>query len=555
MTAATQAGALSHNALNWHAIDWPTAQRTVRRLQARIVKATQEKRWGKVKALQHLLTRSFSGKALAVKQVTENSGKKTPGVDRVVWNTPAKKAAAVCDLKHRGYRPLPLRRLYIPKSNGKMRPLGIPSMKDRAMQALHLLALDPVAESTADPNSYGFRKGRSTADAIRQCQYILGKRNSAQWILEGDIKACFDQISHAWMLAHIPMDKNMLRKWLKAGFIDKNALHPTEAGTPQGGIISPVAANLALDGLERVLRDRFPKYAYRGAALVNMVRYADDFIVTGRSKDLLENEVKPLITRFFKARGLELSQEKTRITHIEEGFDFLGRNVRKYNGYFLTKPSKRNVKAFLAKVRGTIKANKQAKTGNLIALLNPVIRGWAYHHRYGASSATFSRVDQAIYDCLWRWARRRHPDKSSGWTYFRYFEHLNGKWVFREKSCDEHGNTRISRLFLASSLHIIKYVKIKGAANPYDPQWEPYFECRLDMKMVANPKRKKQLLRLWISQGGLCPECGNPITRMSGWRSHQVIWRVYGGSDTMANRVLLHPGCHSRLHNRELSVV
>jgi RNA-directed DNA polymerase len=261
--------------------------------------------------------------------VTENSGKKTPGVDRVVWNTPAKKAGAVYDLKHRGYQPLPLRRLYIPKSNGKMRPLGIPSMKDRAMQALHLLALDPVAESTADPNSYGFRKGRSTADAICQCQNVLGKRNSAQWILEGDIRACFDEISHDWMTAHIPMNKDILRKWLKAGFIDKNALHPTEAGAPQGGIISPVAANLALDGLERVLRERFPQHAYGGAVLVNMIRYADDFIVTGRSKELLENDVKPLVIQFFKTRGLELSQEKTRITHIEEGFDFLGRNVRK----------------------------------------------------------------------------------------------------------------------------------------------------------------------------------------------------------------------------------
>ena len=196
MTAATQAGALSRVDLNWPAIDWQAAHRVVRRLQARIVKATQEKRWGKVRALQHLLTHSFSGKALAVKQVTENSGKRTSGVDQITWNTPAKKQAAVCDLKQRGYQPLPLRRLYIPKSNGKMRPLGIPAMKDRAMQALYLLALDPVAESTADLNSYGFRRERSTADAIAQCFIALGKKRSPQWILEGDIKACFDQISH-----------------------------------------------------------------------------------------------------------------------------------------------------------------------------------------------------------------------------------------------------------------------------------------------------------------------------------------------------------------------
>ena len=224
MTAAAQAGALSRVDLNWLAFNWQAAHRIVRRLQARIVKATQEKRWGQVQALQHLLTHSLSGKTIAVKQVTENSGKRTSGVDHVVWNTPAKKEAAVHDLKQRGYQPLPLRRLYIPKSNGKMRPLGIPTMKDRAMQALYLLALDPVAESTADLNSYWFRKERSTADAIAQCFIALGKTQSPQWILEGDIKACFDQISHDWMLAHIPMDRAILRKWSNCGAVGPSCL-------------------------------------------------------------------------------------------------------------------------------------------------------------------------------------------------------------------------------------------------------------------------------------------------------------------------------------------
>jgi RNA-directed DNA polymerase len=556
MTAATQAGALSRVDLNWLAVDWQAAHRVVRRLQARIVKATQEKRWGKVRALQHLLTHSFSGKALAVKQVTENSGKRTPGVDRVVWNTPAKKEAAVQALKQRSYQPLPLRRLYIPKSNGKMRPLGIPTMKDRAMQALYLLALDPVAESSADLNSYGFRRERSTADAIAQCFIVLGTNQSSQWILEGDIKACFDQISHDWMLAHVPMDNAILRKWLKAGFIDKNTLHPTEAGTPQGGIASPALANLTLDGLERVLRERFPKLGQGRSALVNMVRYADDFIITGRTKELLESEVKPLVIEFFKARGLELSTEKTRITHIEEGFDFLGQNVRKYNGKLLIKPSRKNVRAFLDKVRGIIKTNKQAKAGNLIALLNPVVRGWAYYHRHAASSSVFRKVDSAIFDCLWQWARRRHRNKSSRWIFKKYFERLDGKrYFFRERSRDENGKPRIARLFRAASVPIIRHVKIRGDANPYDPHWEAYFEGRLDVKMEANPKRRQQLLRLWLRQDGLCAECGHKITRMTGWRSHKIIWRVYGGSDTMSNRVMLHPPCHSRVHGRELEVV
>lgn len=555
MTAAVQAGALSRPTVDWNTINWHSAQRMVRRLQARIVKATQDRRWGKVKALQHLLTHSSSGKQVAVKQVTENSGKRTPGVDRILWNTPVKKEAAAHDLKQRGYQALPLRRLYIPKANGKMRPLGIPTMKDRAMQALYLLALDPVAESTADPNSYGFRKDRSTADAIAQCFITLGKKHSPQWILEGDLKACFDEISHPWMLAHIPTDKTILRKWLKVGFIDQNTLHPTEAGTPQGGVISPVAANLTLDGLEAFLRERYPQLGHGRSALVNMVRYADDFIITGRTKQLLESEVKPLVSEFFKTRGLELSQEKTKITHIEEGFDFLGQNVRKYNGKLLIKPSRKNVRAFLDKVRGVIKANKQATTAGLIALLNPIIRGWAHYHRHVVSSATFCEVDSAIFNCLWRWALRRHRNKPSRWIYRKYFEHFDGTGsVFRERGRGRDGKPTLTCLFHAASLAIVRHVKIKGEANPYDPQWETYFERRLDLTMEANPKRRQQLLRLWFGQQGLCSKCGYKITRMTGWRSHKLIWRVYGGSDNMRNRVLLHPQCHQQVHDHERKV-
>src|SRR6266550_4342656 len=292
------AGASFHGVTDWHDIDWKSVSHTVRRLQARIVQATKEKRWGKVKALQRLLTHSFSGKALAVRRVTENQGKNTPGVDKITWNTPHKKLNAIYSLRQRDYRPQPLRRIYIPKKNGKKRPLGIPVMKCRAMQALYWLALDPVAETTADPNSYGFRPQRSTADAIEQCFCALGKQRSPQWILEGDIKGCFDAISHTWLLAHIPMDKTMLKKWLKAGYMEKHVLHPTEEGTPQGGIISPVLANLTLDGLERILMEHFPKVKTGKGSLVNFARYADDFIVTGRTKELLEQEVKPLIEQF-----------------------------------------------------------------------------------------------------------------------------------------------------------------------------------------------------------------------------------------------------------------
>jgi len=217
MTAGQPTGALSTPEGAWHTINWYAVHRTVRRLQARIVKAVQAGRWGKVRALQHLLTHSFSGKAIAVKRVTSNSGKRTPGVDGVIWDTPEKKACAILKLRQRGYRAQPLWRIYIPKngSTTRLRPLSIPTMHDRAMQALYLLALDPIAETQGDPNSYGFRTERSTADAIEQCFIVLSKKHSAPWILEGDIRACFDGISHDWLQAHIPMDGVMLKKWLK----------------------------------------------------------------------------------------------------------------------------------------------------------------------------------------------------------------------------------------------------------------------------------------------------------------------------------------------------
>jgi RNA-directed DNA polymerase len=552
---ADPAGASFHGATNWHAIDWQQVNHNVRRLQTRIVKATQEKRWGKVKALQRLLTHSFSGKALAVRRVTENQGKNTPGVDKVTWNTPQQKLQAIYALRQRDYRPQPLRRIHIPKKNGKTRPLGIPVMKCRAVQALYLLALDPVAETVADPNSYGFRTGRSTADAIEQCFKVLGKRTSPQWILEGDIKGSFDAISHDWLLAHIPMEKAMLRKWLKAGYMEKHVLYPTKEGTPQGGIISPTLANMTLDGLERMLQDHFPKTVRKWhAAGLNLIRYADDFIVTGKSRELLEQEVQPLIEHFMRERGLELSQEKTSITHIEDGFDFLGQNVRKYKAgkrqKLLIKPSKKNVKAFLEKVRTIIKANKALSAGKLIVKLNPIIRGWARYHQSVVSKETFISVDDAIYQMVRRWANRRHPQKSNEWIAKKYFKTIGGNnWVFYG---EVDGQTR----YLADAAYVAikRHVKVQGEANPYDPRWESYYEKRLDVRAAANLKGRQWLLHLWKEQNGLCPVCNQKITEITGWHSHHILWRSKGGADTAENRVLLHPTCHQQVHSQGLHV-
>jgi RNA-directed DNA polymerase len=359
-----------------------------------------------------------------------------------------------------------------------MRPLGIPTMKDRAMQALYLLGLDPVAETKADPNSYGFRGERSCADAIEQCFNALAQPEAAQWVLEGDIKSCFDRISHEWLLKNIPTDAAVLRKWLKAGYVEKGALHPTEEGTPQGGVISPVLANMALDGLEALLLQHF-RHSQRRPTKVHLIRYADDFVITGNSRELLETQVKPLVEQFLKGRGLELSPEKTTITHIEDGFDFLGQNVRKYGAKLLIKPSAKSVATFLAEVREVIEGNKQAAAGHLVWLLNPKIRGWANYHRHVVSKRTFSDVDSALFWMLWRWAKRRHPNKGRRWVKEKYFTTEGGDhWVFFGEDCGSDGKPRTIRLAKAAKTRIKRHIKIRAAANPYAPCWEAYLADR-----------------------------------------------------------------------------
>ena len=552
--AARRAGAVSHDVVDWHAINWRHVHQTVCRLQARIVKAVQDGRWGKVQTLQHLLPHSFSGKVLAVRRVTENQGKWTPGVDRVTWKTPEQKAAAIGTLRQRGYWPQPLRRVYIAKSNGKRRGLGIPCMIDRAMQALYLLALDPVAETQADPNSYGFRTHRAPADAIEPCFIALAKQTSPQWLLEGDIRACFDELSHDWLLAHVPMDLAILHKWLKAGYMERNLLHPTDAGTPQGGICSPVMANMALDGLEARLRTAFPRYVWNGhkqvCPKVNLIRLADDFVITGATKELLEHDVKPVVEAFLRERGLTLSPEKTVITHIAEGVDFLGQHLRKYHGKLLIKPSAKSIKTLLRKVRGVIKANKSAAAGTLICHLNPLIRGWAMYHRHAVSSKVFQSVDHAIFQALWRWAKRRHSTKGAQWVKARYFHALGDRtWVFSGEVRGRKGHLQAVHLFTAHSLPITRHTKIESRVNPYDPQWELYLEARLSRAMAASLRGRRSILSLWQRQQGRCPHCGEVITMTTGWHNHHKVWRSHGGSATADNRVLLHPTCHYQVHH------
>ena len=513
------------NGQTWESIDWNKCEQMVNKLQARIVKAQKAGKYGRVKTLQWLLTHSFYAKALAVKRVTSNNGKKTSGVDKVLWSTPQSKFKAIATLKRRGYKPQPLKRVNIKKSNGKLRPLGIPTMKDRAMQALYLMALEPVSETTADNYSFGFRKDRSTADAMARCHSLLSKKTSAQWVLEGDIKGCFDHISHNWLMENIPMDKSMLQKWLKCGFVYKNELFPTDEGTPQGGIISPTLANMTLDGLQKLLETNFPWERVPGkwgwyCPKVRLIRYADDFIITGDTKELLEQKVKPLVAQFLAERGLTLSEEKTKITHISEGFDFLGFNVRKFGDTLLTQPAKDRVKRMLAKIKYEIKRFRSDAQHELIMRLNPILNGWANYYKHSAASNVFRKADHQIYKKLWQWALRRHGNKCKVWIKDRYFHKIDGRdWVFAIKKKNEKKEEYYIPITILFHTKIVKYPQLKCDVNPFDPEWRQYLEKRRTTKMKMSLKGKRSLISMWERQKRSCVLCGQPITSETTWHT------------------------------------
>ena len=357
------------------------------------------------------------------------------------------------------------------------------------------------------------------------------------------------------MIANIPTDKVILTKWLQAGFVYQNELFPTEAGTPQGGIISPVLANMTLDGLEAKLAEKFPKATQTGLKM-NMVRYADDFIITGNSKKWLENEVKPVVIGFLAERGLVLSPEKTKTTHIKEGFDFLGWNIRKYSGKLLIKPSKANVKAHLDKIRDVIKENQAAKQANLIRRLNPVLRGWANYHSHVVAKDTFARIDDEIWSMLWRWAARRHPNKGARWVKEKYFKSRGTRnWIFAATEQKEDGTRREVTLLKESDTPIRRHVKIQAKANPHDPKWEPYFESRWGQKMLNSSKGRRKFYRVWRRQDGLCSTCQAPITKSTPWKACHIVKVTEGGSDAAGNLQLQHLSCRGSQYYAKNEVV
>ena len=523
----------------WKSIDWKKAENEVNRLQVRIAKATQAQKWNTVKRFQYLLTHSYYAKALAVRKVTTNKGKNTSGVDKELWTTTASKMRAVLSLTDKNYKAKPLRRVFIEKKGKKAkRPLGIPCMYDRAMQALYALALDPVSEVTADTKSFGFRKNRCCQDA---CEYIftaLSRKISAEWVLEGDIKGCFDHISHEWLIENIPMDKSVLKQFLKAGFVFENELFPTDEGTPQGGVISPILANMALDGMQKMLANHFDLSAkgevsafVHNKSKVNLVRYADDFIVTAATKEIAQ-EAKELISAFLKTRGLELSEEKTTITHINDGFDMLGWTFRKWDGKLIVKPSKKSIQNFVASLSETIlKRGKAWKQEVLIEKLNQQIRGWTNYHQSVCASEAFAHIDYVLYELLWRWAKRRHPHKGRWWVSTNYWHRKgNRNWVF---------STENKELLRVDHISIVRHTKVRIDANPYfDTQ---YF---IDRKFEHGMKRLSGRFKLvWKTQNGCCYHCGMPMEISDDREVFFKVPKSMGGKDEVRNMAYVHKHC------------
>ena len=474
----------------WSAIDWTAVAGTVRRLQGRIFRAAARGEMARVKNLQKLLVCSRAAKLLAIRQVTqENDGKHTPGIDGVVCDTPEARLALLQDgLRLQGYRPQPVRRVYIPKADGRQRPLGIPTVKDRVMQAIVTMALEPEWESRFEANSYGFRPGRSCHDALGALHTTLNRRGCSEWILDADIRGCFDNLEHTAVLRQVRVFTTTIRRWLTAGVVELGTVTMPETGTPQGGIVSPLLANIALTGLERAFgcerpggTPRPPAWRQGNDRGVSLIRYADDFVVTAPSREVLEAYVLPRVAVFLATRGLALSDAKTRIVHVDDGFSFLGFEVRRWRGTLLARPEKAKVLAHLRRIKTYLATHQQAPVGQVVRALNPVIRGWANYYRHCSASRTFAYAGHRVWAMLWAWAKRRHPNKPCQWVRDRYFTD-DGYWTFTDGS---------AQLYRHTATRITRFIKVIGRSSPMDPAQRAYWAQRTRRQRAMDARLRR----------------------------------------------------------------
>ena len=497
--------------LDWGSVDWGQVEDDVRRLRQRIFTASQAGDLAKVRSLQKLMLRSRANALLSVRRVTElNAGRKTAGVDGVVVVTAPGKAFLADSVQHHGsWTPKPVKRVYIPKANGRqLRPLGIPVVLDRCLQAQVVNALEPEWEARFEPKSYGFRPGRGCHDAIA-CIFatVRGKTARRVWILDADLKAAFDRIEHSGLLAALGSfpARGLVEQWLKAGVVEKGRLAPTGEGTPQGGVISPLLLNVALHGMEHAAGVRYHSSGSKaGTTMADspvVVRYADDEVALCVSREQAE-QVKARLAEWLKPRGLAFNEDKTRIVHLDDGCDFLGFNVRRYRGKLLIKPSKAALRRHRERLAAEVKALHGANASAVIQRLNPIIRGWSAYYRSVVTSEAFANLDSYLWRLAYRWARRSHPNKSKSWVIHRYFDAFNksrrDRWVFGDRDSGAY-------LLRHAWTKIVRHELVPGPASPDDPTLSDYWARR---RRRHPPPLDGVSLRLLQAQRGRCPICG-----------------------------------------------
>jgi RNA-directed DNA polymerase len=536
----------------WNETDWSRAEKVVRNLRQRIYRAARKGDHRRVRSLQRLMLRSEANRALSVRRVSQtNAGRNTPGVDRVVVKTPAARAALVEHLaRHQPWKASPVRRVYIPKTNGKRRPLGIPTIADRAMQAVVKNALEPEWEARFEPCSYGFRPGRSCHDAIGRIYSLSRPNKRKKWVVDADIRGAFDNIRHETITDAIKgfPARELVRQWLKAGCMEDGAFHESEAGTPQGGVISPLLANIAFHGMEGAVGVRYNRQnVIKGKRA--LVRYADDLVIFAESREDAET-AREEIAAWLAQRGLALSEDKTRIVHLSDGFDFLGFNVRHHpapktsrSGWkLLIKPSKEATAKFRRRLKAEWIALRGHNVGRVLKVLNPILRGWANYYRHVVSKATFGVLDHWMFRRSTRWIRLNHPDKPWKWAKLRYFGRLardrGDQWVF--------GDTRTGAyLGKLAWTPIERHALVPYDASPDDAALRDYWANRRLTGLAALPPWQRKLAR---RQDGKCPVCHGHLMNGEDLHVHHRVRREDGGADDPENLRLVHLYCHHKIH-------